>query len=50
MADTYFDTEDEPATESYRIRAEIYKKLKRRTEYEADIGKYKYLQKEQNKR
>lgn len=50
VVDSYFETEDEPATESYRIRAEIYKKLKRRTEYEADIGKYKYLQKEQNKR
>lgn len=43
VADFYFKTESEPTSECYRIRAEIYKKLKRKAEYKADMGEYKRL-------
>lgn len=43
VADLYFEMEASPDSESYRIRAEIYKKLKKKVEYKADMKEYKEL-------
>lgn len=48
-ANRYFELDEKPEAECYRIRAEIYKKLKMYEEYNADIQKAKILKKEKNK-
>lgn len=45
----YFEKENEPDSECYRIRAEIYKKLQKKVEYKADMKEYKRLLKEEDK-
>ena len=48
-ANRYFELDEQPDADSYRVRAEIYKKLKMYEEYNSDIQKAKILKKEKNK-
>ena len=48
-ANHYFELDEKPDSESYRIRSEIYRKLKMYEEYNSDIQKAKILKKEKNK-
>ena len=48
-ANRYFELDEQPDADSYRIRAEIYKKLKMYEEYNSDIQKAKNIEKEKNK-
>lgn len=43
VANHYFDICEAPIAECYRIRAEIFRELKMRDEYKADIREYKRL-------
>ena len=43
-ANRYFEIEEEPVAEGYRIRAEIYKKLKMYEEYKADMRMKKEIE------
>ena len=43
-ANRYFELEEEPVAEGYRIRAEIYKKLKMYEEYKADMRMKKEIE------
>ena len=45
----YFELDEKPDSESYRIRSEIYRKLKMYDECDADIRMMKKLKKEENK-
>ncbi len=45
VANHYFTICDEPTAECYRIRAEIFRKLKMRDEYKMDMRAYKRLRK-----
>ena len=45
VANHYFTICDEPTAECYRIRAEIFRKLKMRDEYKMDMRAYKHLRK-----
>lgn len=45
-ANRYFELDDTPEAECYRIRSEIYKKLKMYDEYNADIEMIKKMEKE----
>ena len=49
-ANRYFELDEQPEAECYRIRTEIYKKLKMYDECDADIRMMKKLKKEQKKR
>lgn len=49
-ANRYFELDEQPEAECYRIRSEIYKKLKMYDECDADIRMMKKLKKEQKKR
>lgn len=46
-ANRYFEIEEKPVAEGYKIRAEIYKKLKMHEEYEADMKMKKELEKKE---
>lgn len=46
VANHYFEICEEPTAECYRIRAEIFRKLKMRDEYKADMRECKRLRKE----
>ena len=46
-ANRYFELDEKPETECYRIRSEIYKKLKMYEEYDADIQMIKKMEKEE---
>ena len=48
-ANHYFELDEKPDSESYRIRSEIYRKLNMYEEYNSDIQKAKILKKEKNK-
>ena len=48
-ANHYFELDEKPNSESYRIRSEIYRKLKMYDECDADIRMMKNLKKEENK-
>ena len=48
-ANHYFELDEKPDSESYRIRSEIYRKLKMYDECDADIRMMKKLKKEENK-
>ena len=45
-ANRYFELDEKPEAECYRIRSEIYKKLKMYEEYDADIQMIKKMEKE----
>ena len=46
-ANRYFELDEKPEAECYRIRSEIYKKLKMYEEYDADIQMIKKMEKEE---
>lgn len=48
VANHYFEIGEEPTAECYRIRAEIFKALKMRDEYKADMRDYRRLRKVEN--
>ena len=48
-ANRYFDLDEQPDSEAYRIRSEIYRKLKMYEECDADIRMMKKLKKEEKK-
>lgn len=48
-ANHYFELDEKPDSESYRIRSEIYRKLKMYDECDADIRMMKMLKKEEKK-
>ena len=48
-ANRYFELDEKPDSESYRIRSEIYRKLKMYDEYDADISMMKKLKKEERR-
>ena len=48
-ANRYFELDEKPDAECYRIRSEIYRKLKMYEEYDADIKMMKKLKKEDKK-
>ena len=48
-ANHYFELDEKPDSESYRIRSEIYRKLKMYDECDADIRMMKKLKKEEQK-
>ena len=48
-ANRFFELDENPDTECYRIRSEIYRKLKMYEEYDADIKMMKKLKKEDKK-
>ena len=45
-ANRYFELDEKPEAECYRIRSEIYKKLKMYDEYDADIKMIERIKKE----
>ena len=47
-ANRYFELDEKPEAECYRIRSEIYKKLKMYEEYDADIQMIKKMEKEKD--
>lgn len=49
VANHYFAICDNPPAECYRIRAEIFRELKMRDEYRADMEEHRRLRKEKNK-
>jgi tetratricopeptide (TPR) repeat protein len=49
-ANRYFEVEEQTESEAYKIRAEIFKKLKMYDEYNEDMRKFKKKEKEEKKK
>lgn len=49
-ANRYFELDEKPEAECYRIRSEIYKKLKMYEEYDADIQMIRKMEKEKDEK
>ena len=49
-ANRYFEVEEQTESEAYKIRAEIFKKLKMYDEHNADMRMYKKKEKEEKKK